>query len=151
VVQQFPFKVWYTAPGQTQVPVENVPTSQTLPTFPQQKLSLIKLFDSPNLQGEGWSYYNIKKPAGGYITYNFITEKPFTTQNVVSTKILNATTYEIVNYSGIGGITTNYTNEITLNKLGSFRLQVEYRPYGTTSPIGGEILVQTIISDVFTL
>ena len=151
VIQQFPFRVWYTAPGQTQVPVENVPTSQTAPTFPEEKLSLIRLSDSPNLQGNGWSYYNIKKPAGGYITYNFTTEKPFNEQNVVSSKILDANTYEVVNSGGSGGASTNYTNEITVNKLGSFRMQIQYRPYGFTSPTGGEILVQTILSDVFTL
>jgi len=152
VIQQFQFKVWYTAPGQTQVPVENVPTTQTAPTFPQKQISLIKLTDSPNLQGDGWSYYNIKKPAGGYITYNFtIDGVTFNEQNVASSKILDANTYEVINYGGSGGVSTNYTNEIIINKLGSFRLQVDYRPYGFTSPTGGEVLVQTILSDVFTL
>ena len=154
VVQQFPFKVWYTSPNQSQVPISNVPTSQTLPTFPQLPLSLVRLTDSANLQGEGWSYYNIKKPAGGYITYNFTTDSqhPFEEQKVVlGSKILDAQTYEIINYGGSGGPSTKYTNEITINKLGSFRLQVQYKPYGNTSPIGGEVLVQTIVSDVFTL
>jgi hypothetical protein len=151
VVQQFPFKVWYTLPNQSQVPVENVPTSQTLPTFPQVKLSLIRLPDSPELQGSGFSYYNIKTPTGGYITYDFSSDdKPFNQQNVAGVKILNATTYDTVSYTGRAA-STNDTNEITINELGSFRLQVQYRPYGFTSPIGGEILVQTILSDVFTL
>jgi len=152
VIQQFPFKVWYTLPNQSQVPVNNIPSNQTLPTFPQKKISLIRLPDSPNLQGDGFSYYNIKKPAGGYVTYDItIDNTEFNEQNVSNRKILDANTYEVVNYSGIGGISTNYTNEITINKLGSFRLQVEYRPYGFTNPIGGEVLVQTILSDVFTL
>ena len=151
VEQQFPFKVWYTTPNQSQVPVSNVPTSQTSPTFPQQQLSLVRLPDSTNLQGNGFSYYNIKKPAGGYITYNFTTEKPFEEQNVDNYKILDANTYESVNTSGGGGASTKYTNEVIVNRLGSFRLQVQYRPYGFTSPINGEILTQTILSDVFTL
>jgi hypothetical protein len=151
VTQQFPFKDWYTLPNQGQVPVDNVPTSQTALTFPPEKLSLIRISDSTDLQGNGFSYYNIKKPAGGYITYNFSTEKPFNEQNVASTKILKATTYETVDYSGRGGTSTNYTNEITINQLGTFRLQVQYRPYGFTSPINGEVLTQTILSDVFTL
>jgi hypothetical protein len=154
VVQQFPFKVWYTLPNQNQVPISNVPTSQTLPTFPQLPLSLIRLTDSVNLQGEGWSYYNIKKPAGGYITYNFTTDSqhPFKEQNVVlGSKILDASTYEIISYGGSGGPSTNYTNEITVQKIGSFRLQVQYKPYGDDKPNGGEVLTQTILSDVFTL
>jgi hypothetical protein len=151
VTQQFPFKDWYTLPNQGKVPVDNVPTSQTAITFPPEKLSLIRISDSSDLQGNGFNYYNIKKSTGGYITYNFSTEKPFNEQNVVGTKILNATTYDIVSYSRIGGVSTNYTNEITINQLGSFRLQVQYRPYGFTSPINGEVLTQTILSDVFTL
>jgi len=151
VTQQFPFKVWYTLPNQSQVPVDNIPTSQTALTFPPEKLSLIRYTDYISLQGSGWSYYNIKKPVGGYITYNFSTEKPFNEQNVVSSKILDANTYEVVNSSSSGGVSTGYTNEITINQLGSFRLQVQYRPYGFTSPINGQVLTQTILSDVFTL
>jgi hypothetical protein len=151
VVQQFPFRVWYTLPNQSQVPVDNIPTTQTLPTFPPQQIAFIELGDSPNLQGNGWSYYNIKKPDGGYITYQLTTEKPFEEQKVVNSRILDAQTYEIVNYGGSGGASTQYTNLMTVNKLGTFRLQVQYKPYGNTSPIGGEILVQTIVSDVFTL
>jgi hypothetical protein len=143
--------VWYTLPNQSQVPVDNIPTNQTLPTFPPQKIAFINLGESPNLQGNGGSYYNIKKPAGGYITLQLTTEKPFADRNVESIKVLNATTYDIVSYSGSGGSPTNYTNEITVSGLGSFRLQVLYRPYGFTSPINGEVLTQTIISDVFTL
>ncbi len=151
VVQQFPFRVWYTLPNQSQVPVDNIPTTQTLPTFPPQKISFINLGESPNLQGNGFSYYNIKKPAGGYITLQLTTENPFNESFVVNTKVLDANTYEIVNHSGSGSASTQYTNLFEINKLGSFRLQVQYKPYGNTSPIGGEILTQTILSDVFTL
>jgi hypothetical protein len=152
VLQQFPFRVWYTSPNQSQVPVDNIPTSQTLPTFPPQQIAFIGVGDSFDLQGNGWSYYNIKKPDdAGYITYQLITEKPFEEQWVINSRILDAATYEIVNYGGSGGASTKYTNLMTVNKLGSFRLQVQYKPYGNTSPIGGEILVQTILSDVFTL
>jgi hypothetical protein len=152
VLQQFPFRVWYTSPNQSQVPVDNIPTSQTLPTFPPQQIAFIGVGDSFDLQGNGWSYYNIKKPDdAGYITYQLVTEKPFEEQWVINSRILDAATYEIVNYGGSGGASTKYTNLMTVNKLGSFRLQVQYKPYGNTSPIGGEVLVQTILSDVFTL
>lgn len=151
VVQQFPFRVWYTSTNQTQVPVDNIPTSQTLPTFPPQKIAFIKIGESPTLQGNGFSYYNIKKPDGGYITFQLTTENPFEYQYVVNNRVLDAATYDNVNFSGSGGDSTQYTNLININKLGSFRLQVQYKPYGNTSPIGGEVLTQTILSEVFTL
>ena len=151
VVQQFPFKVWYTLPNQPQVPVDNVPTSQTLPTFPPQKIAFIKIGESTELQGRGWDYYNIKKPDGGYITYQLTTQEPFDEPKAINNRVLYAETYEIASYGGSGGAATQYTNLININKLGNFRLQVQYKPYGNTSPIGGEVLVQTIVSDVFTL
>jgi hypothetical protein len=151
VVQQFPFKVWYTLPNQPQVPVDNVPTSQTLPTFPPQQIAFIKIGESTELQGNGWSYYNIKKPDGGYITYQLTTQEPFDEPKAINNRVLYAETYEIASYGGSGGASTQYTNLININKLGNFRLQVQYKPYGNTSPIGGEVLVQTIVSDVFTL
>ena len=151
VVQQFPFKVWYTLPNQSQVPVVNVPSSQTLPTFPPQKIAFIKIGESTELQGRGWDYYNIKKPDGGYITYQLTTEEPFDEPKAINNRVLYAETYEIASYGGSGGAATQYTNLININKLGNFRLQVQYKPYGNTSPIGGEVLVQTIVSDVFTL
>ena len=151
VVQQFPFKVWYTLPNQSQVPVVNVPSSQTLPTFPPQKIAFIKIGESTELQGRGWDYYNIKKPDGGYITYQLTTQEPFDEPKAINNRVLYAETYEIASYGGSGGAATQYTNLININKLGNFRLQVQYKPYGNTSPIGGEVLVQTIVSDVFTL
>jgi hypothetical protein len=151
VVQQFPFKVWYTLPNQSQVPVDNVPSSQTLPTFPPQQIAFIKIGESTELQGNGWSYYNIKKPDGGYITYQLTTQEPFDEPKAINNRVLYAETYEIASYGGSGGASTKYTNLININKLGNFRLQVQYKPYGNTSPIGGEVLVQTIVSDVFTL
>ena len=154
VVQQFPFKVWYTVPNQAQVPTENVPTNQTKPTFPRQQISIVRIGEFPTLEGNGWQYYNVKKPAGGYITFKLETEKPFEEQNVDirSPQVIDSATYEILYEAKRGdGITTNYTYEIIPNKLGSFRLQVIYRPYGYTSPINGEVLEQTILSEIFTL
>ena len=49
-------------------------------------------------------------------------------------------------------IAANYSREINVNGLGAFRLQVLYKPYGNQIPnTGGNVLVQTILSDVFTL
>ena len=151
VPQQFPFKLWYTLPNQSQVPVDNIPVNQTLPTFPPQQIKLISLGESSVLQGNGFDYYNIKKPGGGYITYQLMTENPFESQYVVNTRVLNGVTYNNVSFSSNGGADTKYTNLVEINSLGDFRLQVQYKPYGNTSPNGGEILTQTILSDIFTL
>ena len=40
---------------------------------------------------------------------------------------------------------------MTINSKGVFRLQIKYYPYGFTSPIGGEVLEQIVVSDIFTL
>jgi hypothetical protein len=153
VVQQFPFKVWYTLPNQTQVPVENVPTTQTAPTFPQKQLAIVKVGEFTSIEGDGGSYYNIKKPTGGYITFNFTVPsgEEVNPQWISKAGVLDSSTYSIVPFSGSLGSNTKYTNEWILNSIGSFRIQIQYRPYGFTSPIGGEVLVQTILSDVFTL
>jgi hypothetical protein len=152
VRQQFPFRLWYTLPNQNQVPLENVPVNQTLPTFPQQQLSIIKLPDSDAIRGEGNSYYNIKKLAGGYIPFDFTlpSGQIFNSQNISSINILDSS-YNNVSFGSVLGPDTKYTNEVTINSKGVFRLQIQYRPYGFTSPIGGEVLVQTVLSDTFTL
>jgi hypothetical protein len=154
VVQQFLFKDYYTLPSQSQVPVANIPVSQTALTFPPQKISINTIGESQTL-GEnglnGLSYYNIKKPAGGYITLQLSTENPFDSEKVVSYEILNAVTYDVVTSTLSKGETTSYTNVIETNNLGAFRLRVTYRTYGFTAPINGEVLIQSILSDVFTL
>ena len=152
VSQKFPFKVWYTTPNQTQVPVSNVPTTQTLPTFPPQNISIVRIGEFDTFNGNGDEFYNVKKPAGGYITFKLETEKPFLTQNANSPEVLNSSTYKVINTTRISsGPSTNYTLEVEPNALGGFRLQVKYRPYGFTSPPNGEVLTQTILSEVFTL
>jgi hypothetical protein len=153
VVQQFPFKVWYTTPNQTQVPIDNVPTSQTKVTFPPKQLSIVNVGESPSIQGVGPTYYNIRKPGGGFITLNFTVPQgeQYNDSWRGSSLIIDALTFSPVPNSILLGVDTNYTNDVTVRSLGAFRLQIEYLPYGFTSPINGEILRQTILSDIFTL
>ena len=152
VKQQFPFRIWYTLPNQNQLPIENIPVNQTLPTFPQQQLSIVRLPDSDTIQGEGQTYYNIKKPSGGYITFNFTVPsgQSYQSQNQGGISILD-NNYDSVPFNSFGSSSTRYTNEMTINSKGVFRLQIKYYPYGFTSPIGGEILEQIVVSDIFTL
>jgi hypothetical protein len=65
--------------------------------------------------------------------------------------IIDASTFSPVPNSMVAGVGTNYTNDVTVRSLGTFKLQIEYIPYGFTSPSNGEILRQTILSDIFTL
>jgi hypothetical protein len=152
VKRQFPFRIWYTLPNQNQVPVENIPVNQTLPTFPQQQLSIVRLPDSNTLQGDGQTYYNIKKPSGGYITFNFTlpSGQSYQSQNEGGISILD-NNYDSVPFNSFGSSSTRYTNEMTINSKGIFRLQIKYYPYGLDSPIGGEVLEQIVVSDIFTL
>ena len=152
VKQQFPFRIWYTLPNQNQVPIENIPVNQTLPTFPQQQLSIVRLPDSNTLQGDGQTYYNIEKPSGGYITFNFTlpSGQSYQSQNLGGISILD-NNYGGVPFNSFGNSSTRYTNQMTINSKGVFRLQIKYYPYGFTSPIGGEVLEQIVVSDIFTL
>ena len=151
VVQQFPFKVWYTLPNQQNVPPVNVPANQTGQTLPPKKISLVPLGQSQTLFGPGNQYFNIKKNGGGYIGFVIRPEDPYENSNFVSWSVLNANSYAEADVSG-SSIAANYSREINVNGLGAFRLQVLYKPYGNQIPnTGGNVLVQTILSDVFTL
>jgi hypothetical protein len=118
-------------------------------TFAQKTISIIKIGESDSLQGNGWQYFNIKKPSGGYITFKFdapeFNEKYYADQSIVN---LNN---DSVTYSSSGGADTKYTNVVTVNSLGEFKLKISYLPYGYTSPIGGQVLTQTVYSPIFTL
>ena len=131
-------------------PVSNTVTSPTTGrTFAQKTISIIKVGESDSLQGNGWQYFNIKKPAGGYITFKFDAPE-FSTANYGGKFIVNLNN-NLVSYSLGGGADTKYTNLVTVNDLGEFKLKVEYRPYGYTAPIGGQVLTQTVYSPIFTL
>ena len=52
---------------------------------------------------------------------------------------------------GRGGPSTNYTYVYDIKGKGEFRLVIKYRPYGFTSPVGGQVLVQTVTGPPFTL
>ena len=118
-------------------------------TFAQKAISIIKVGEYDSLQGDGWQYFNVKKPAGGYITFKFDAPE-FSTANYGSKYVVDLNN-DLVSYSSSGGDDTKYTNVVTVNSLGSFKLRVDYRPYGYTGPIGGQVLTQTVYSPIFTL
>jgi hypothetical protein len=126
------------------------PTPSTTPTFPEQPLSITLVGESPSLQGNGWQYFNIKKPDNsGYITFIF-NAPDFQEQYYGNTQYIDSNG-ETSAYSCLGGIDTNYTNVCTLSGKGVFRLTKEYYPYGFTAPIGGKVLKQTVTGPPFTL
>jgi hypothetical protein len=97
------------------------------------KVSETSSGELPNFNGV--DYYNIKKPAGGYITYQFTCEKLISKSSpeVYSTPGSAKQNITITNNSG-----TKYTNVIEVSNLGVFQLQVGYTSESTrgtaTSP-----------------
>ena len=127
-----------------------IPTPSTTPTFPEVALSITLVGESPSLQGDGPEYFNVKKPDNsGYITFRF-NAPDFQEKNYGSTRFIDSSG-ESASFGGSGGAGTNYTIVCTLSGKGVFKLQKDYYPYGFTSPIGGQILKQTVTGPPFTL
>ena len=127
-----------------------IPTPSTTPTFPEVALSITLIGESPSLQGDGPEYFNVKKPDNsGYITFRF-NAPDFQEKNYSSARFIDSNG-ESAYFTGTGGISTNYTRVYTLSGKGVFKLQQDYYPYGFTSPIGGQILKQTVTGPPFTL
>ena len=104
------------------------PNSQPATT---SQLSIISLGESPNIQGNAFNYINIKKPAGGYISFKFDTgNQPFNFQWVGSSQFYKPGDSFPVPSSCIAGESTNDTKVCTVNGLGVFTLVMEYYPKG---------------------
>jgi hypothetical protein len=119
------------------------------PKYAEKQLSVTLVGESNVIQGNGPEYFNIKKPAGGYITYKFNAPE-FKVTNYDFNAIVNLDGFPVESSSSLGD-DTNYTYIWTVNSIGTFKLKVEYYPYGLTAPKDGEILKQTVLSTPFTL
>ena len=128
-------------------PTSALPASK--PTFAEQPLSITLVGEGDVLQGNGPEFFNIKKPAGGYITYKFNAPQ-FNVNNYVVNAIVDLDGFPVQS-SATSGNNTKYTYLWNVDSLGTFKLKVEYYPYGLTSPQNGEVLKQTVISPPFTL
>jgi hypothetical protein len=121
------------------------PNSQPATT---SQLSIISLGESPNIQGNAFNYINIKKPAGGYISFKFDTgNRPFNFQWVGSSQFFKPGDSFPVPSSCIAGESTNGTKVCTVNGLGVFTLVMEYYPKG----FGGDAIKELVTSPPFTL
>ena len=118
-------------------------------TYPEKPLSITLVGESDVIQGNGTEYFNIKKLAGGYITYKFNAPE-FKDADYGDNIIVDLDGYPVP-ASKIQGIDYKYTYVYTVNSKGTFNLKINYLPYGYTAPIGGEVLVQTVLSPPFTL
>jgi len=118
-------------------------------TYPEKPLSITLIGESDVIQGNGTEYFNIKKPAGGYITYKFNAPE-FKDADYGDNIIVDLDGYPVP-APKIQGIDYKYTYVYTVNSKGTFNLKISYLPYGYTAPIGGEVLVQTVLSPPFTL
>jgi hypothetical protein len=142
----------YTPPAPTPSPTPTPTASSVLATFPPQQITLRNLGSFPSLQGREWSYFNIKKLNGGYLTFQLHTQETFDVQKIYDYTFVDAATNEpAYGANTSGGIDTNYTHETIIGRAGQFKLVVRYIPYGWTYPSGGQLLIQTITSDTFTL
>jgi hypothetical protein len=114
------------------------------PSTTTSTASITLVGESPTLQGSGWQYFNVKKPAGGYITFKFNVEN-FDVQNYGYNLYVDMSGYPVPNSSNIGGIDTKYTYVGNVNSVGTFKLSVEYYPLGPAHP------KQTVLGPPFTL
>jgi len=100
----------------------------------------------------GTSYYNVKKPAGGYITLRFVCPNLLTIKspNVVAISNSNDTTIVITN-----GTDTKYTNVIEVKNIGTFQMSIDYTSSDLkwTNPNTNsvELVTGTVTSPPFTL
>jgi hypothetical protein len=119
------------------------------PTYPEQPLSITLIGDSTSIQGNGPEYFNIKKPAGGYITFKF--NAPLFDNNNLVKKVIIGSDGVPVSSSYSSGTDTKYTYVWNINSVGKFNIVADYLPYGYKAPQNGEVLTQTVTSPPFTL
>ena len=117
--------------------------------------SLIEVYESNNVNLPDYSgpdFYNIKKPAGGYITFKFVCNGLLSKKEpeVFLIPELNKETIKITNNAN-----TKYTNVIEVNNIGKFKLSVGYTADGyrflntTTNKL--DLINATATSEPFTL
>jgi hypothetical protein len=126
------------------------PAPSTTPTFPEVALSITSEGTNTDITGNGFEYFNIRKPDNsGYITFRF-NAPGFQDQDMGDRYFIDSNG-ERAAVDGRGGASTNYTYVYDIKGKGEFRLVVKYRPYGFKYPVGGQVLVQTVTGPPFTL
>jgi len=117
--------------------------------------SLVKVYESNNVNFpdyNGPDIYNIKKPAGGYITFKFVCNGLLSknTPEVFLIPELNKQTIKVTNDTN-----TKYTNVIEVNNIGKFQLSVGYTADGyrflNTATNKLDLINATATSEPFTL
>ena len=99
------------------------PISSTTQTQPGALFKVSETYGGnvPNFNGP--DYYNIKKPTGGYITYQFTCTKLISKGKV---EVYLIPDFVKQNITITNNSDTKYTNVIEFNTLGTFQLTVEY-------------------------
>jgi hypothetical protein len=129
----------------------NAPASVVSSLLNNQPGTLIKVYESndvnlPDYNGD--SYYNIKKPAGGYITYRFECSNLLTTSPPRVIALPNMTDAAIVVTNTPD---TKYTNVIEVKTLGRFELKISYTSDDLKLPIPNSTTTQLITGTVTSL
>jgi hypothetical protein len=95
-------------------------------TTPTPPGTLVKVSETssgglPNFNGP--DYYNIKKPAGGYITLQFTCTKLINKSGV---EVYSIPSIDKQNITIVNNSDTKYTNVVTVDGLGNFQAKVPY-------------------------
>ena len=129
----------------------NAPASVVSSLLNNQPGTLIKVYESNDVNlpdYNGSSYYNIKKPAGGYITYRFECSNLLTTSppRVIALPNMTDATIVVTNTPD-----TKYTNVIEVKTLGRFELKISYTSDDLKLPIPNSSTTQLITGTVTSL
>ena len=99
------------------------PISSTTQTQPGALFKVSETYGENLPNFNGTDYYNIKKPTGGYITYQF------TCKGLISkggAEVYSIPSVDKQNIRITNNTDTKYTNVIELNSVGAFQLEVRY-------------------------
>jgi hypothetical protein len=129
------------------------PISSTTQTQPGVLFKVSETYGENLPNFNGTDYYNIKKPTGGYITYQF------TCKGLISkggAEVYSIPSVDKQNIRITNNTDTKYTNVIELNSVGAFQLEVRYTSEDyvvtdTTSSNFGKPINGSATSPPFTL
>ena len=162
VQQSFQFKLGYS----TNTPsVANVPITTSGTTYPLVPITISSVPGETSTPfGNGKSFYNVVNERGSYNIYklNVPDSSQYQNQNIPvlqadkpesnSMPIVIKSNGNPANYTITSDENTGYTYVITMNEKGAFRIIIpSYKPYGNTSPNGGQVLTQRIEGPIFTI
>jgi hypothetical protein len=151
--RSFPFNLIFDENGLGNITSDTISAKVTQPI---RQVSITKInpdngrTDSVSLVGSGPQYYNIQKPDGNFITYQLFVDGYNPEWVVQPITVLDENNVETT-FTSKNTTDTKYTNQISVNGLGVFKLKIQYYPYGPNAVGGNEVKLETVYSEPFTL